>query len=370
VGVAIRRVGTAALLLVMLIFGAGRADSSIKPFKGDGDRSRVGISTSTVWLPAGEGSAYLQRAREAGITWVREDFAWSAIEHERGHFDWRRTDALMRNAARVGIKVLALVAWSPAWASGHADSDKYAPRNPADYARFVRAVALRYGAGGTFWSSTPRLRRQPLTAIEIWNEPWHAHFWRPAPDPAAYARLVRLAARAIKAVHPEIDVLASGDIFQLAEDGSDPGADWLQPLLAADPSLWKGGLVDAWSVHTYCQRLSPWDTTAPIRVRFDRVELTRSLTVSAGAPLPIWITELGWSTGPDRPDAVSEELQAQYEYGALRRATDEWRSFVVRSFIYTFGPPSREQDYNLLRPDGSPRPAWAALKSHISAANG
>jgi hypothetical protein len=352
----------------MLLSGAARVDSSITPFR-DGDRGRVGLSTSTVWLPAAEGYGYLRSARDAGITWVREDFAWSTIEATRGHFNWRRTDALMRNAARVGINVLALAAWSPSWASGHAESDKYAPRNPADYARFVRAVALRYGTGGTFWSSTPRLRRQPLTAIEIWNEPWHAHFWRPAPDPAAYARLVRLAARAIKAVHPEIDVLASGDIFQLAADGSDPGADWLKPLLAADPPLWKSGLIDAWSVHTYCQRLSPWDTTAPMRVRFDRVKLTRSLSVEAGAALPIWITEVGWSTGP-RPDAVSEELQAQYEYEALSRATGEWGSFVVRSFIYTFGPPDREQDYNLLRPDGSPRPAWAAVKSHIAATNG
>jgi hypothetical protein len=365
--VASRWLKIAALLLAWTVsLGAAQAGTKFPPIDGTQDAGRVGISTSTVWLPANEGYTYLQRARAAGITWVREDFAWSNIEPARGHFVWRRTDALMRNAARLGVNVLAVAAWSPPWASGHADSDKYPPRDPADYARFVRAVALRYGTGGTFWSSNRRLVPSPVTAVEIWNEPWHGHFWQPSPDPAAYARLVRAAASAVKAVRPRIKILASGDIFQLTAEGDDLGADWLQPLLAADPSLWRSGLVDAWSVHTYCQRLSPWDTTAPMRVRFDRVELTRSLSVAAGAPLPIWLTELGWSTSPDRPDSVSEELQARYEYEALGRATGDWGSFVTRSFIFTLSAPSREQDYNLLRADGSPRPAWAAVQSFIA----
>jgi polysaccharide biosynthesis protein PslG len=327
---------------------------------------RVGLSTSTVLLPPGQRYAYLKQARDIGVTWVREDFAWSTIEAQRGQFDWRTTDALMRSAGRLGINVLAMAAWSPPWASGHPESNKYPPRNPADYARFVRAIAVRYGAGGTFWTTTPKDQRRPVTAIEIWNEPWHGHFWQPSPDPAAYARLVRAGATAIKAVHPEIKVLASGDIFQLTADGDDLGADWLGPLLAADPALWRSGLVNAWSVHVYCQRLSPWDNTAPARVRYDRVELTRAATVAAGAPWPIWITELGWNTG-DRSDSVSEDIQALYTVDALRRATDQWGSFVPRSFIYTFDVPGRETEYNLLRPDGSARPAWTALKNFIAA---
>jgi polysaccharide biosynthesis protein PslG len=342
------------------VFAVGPAKTSRPPEPATlGDR--IGISTGTVWLAPAEGARYLRLARDGGIGWVREDFAWSAIEPQRGRFDWRRTDSLMRATAGLGMNVLALAAGSPAWASGHPESDKYPPRRAEDYAAFVRAVAQRYGVSGTFWRSHPRLARRPLNAIEIWNEPWHAYFWRPSPNPGAYARLVRLAATAIKAVHPEISVLASGDIFELAVDGDDNG-DWLQPLLAADPDLWRSRLVDGWSVHTYCQRLTPWDTTAPERGRFDRVELTRSLSLAAGANLPIWITEVGWNTSPDRADSVSEDLQAQYVYAALVRAARDWAGFVRHTFIYTLDAPSREQDYNLLRPDGSPRPAWAAVK--------
>jgi hypothetical protein len=364
--VAFRWLTTAALVFASaLVLGVTNAEPNVPAPVGDASSGRVGISTNTVWLSPAEGYVYLRRMRDAGITWVREEFAWNAIEPRQGHFDWRRTDALMRSAAELGVNVLALALGSPSWASGHADSDKYPPTRPADYAHFVRALALRYGPGGTFWSTTPRLPDQPLTAIEIWNEPWLGAFWGPIPDPAAYASLVRAAASAIKAVRPEIDVLASGDIFQLDADGS-LGADWLQPLLAADPSLWSSGLVDAWSVHPYCQRLDPWNRSAPMKLRFDRVELTRSLTVAANAPLPFWITELGWTTSPAKSHAVSEELQARYEYEALRRATDAWGSFVARSFIYTFNAPSRAQDYNLLRPDGSAKPAWAAVKRFIA----
>jgi polysaccharide biosynthesis protein PslG len=360
--VAFRWVGTAALLLVMLLFGAARADSSVTPFR-DGGRGRVGISTSTVWLPAGEGYTYLQRARKTGITWIREDFAWSTIEPQRGHVSWRHTDALMRNASRLGISVLAIATYAPGWATGHSDSDKYAPTNPRDFAAFVRAIAERYGKGGTFWRSNPRLAPAPLTAIEIWNEPWLSDFWRPAPDPTAYARLVRATAVAVKARHPGITLLASGDV---SAQGEGAGTDWLDPLLRADPALWRSGLVGAWSVHLYCQELSPWDTAAPQRSRFDRMLLTRSLAQLAGADKPIWITEFGWNTDPESPAAVSEEIQAQYLRDALVRAGTEWQSFVPRSFVFTWTKPSPGDDYNLLRPDGSARPAWYAIEAFIT----
>jgi hypothetical protein len=323
---------------------------------------RVGISTSTVWLPPAEGYSYLRRARIAGIGWVREDFTWSAIEPARGRFVWSRTDALMRNAASLGMKVLAIATYAPSWATGHSGSDKYAPLDPNDYAAFVGAIADRYGRGGRFWRAHPRLAPSPLTAIELWNEPWLTEFWRSGPDPAAYARLVRAAATVVKARHPLMTLLASADLSQTGD-----GQAWLAPLLAADPQLWRSRLVDAWSVHLYCQALSPLDTTAPANARFDRLLLTRALAQQAGADKPIWITEFGWNTTPGTPGAVSEDVQAQYEHDALQRALTEWSSFVTRSFVFTWTRPSPDDHYNLIRPDGSVRPAWLAVQSLIAA---
>jgi polysaccharide biosynthesis protein PslG len=338
---------------VAITFGVTPAQTAV-PRESATLGERIGFATSTVWLAPDEAYRYLRQARDGGITWIREDFRWSAIEPERGRYSWARTDALMRNASLLGLHVLALPSYAPGWASGHEDTDAYPPTRPADYAIFAKAVADRYAAGGTFWRLHPRLRPSPLTAIELWNEPWLSASWRSGPDPAAYARLVRAAATRVKATHPGITILAAGDVAE-----GNPG--WLQGLLRADIGLWRSKLVDAWSVHPYGHGLSPWDTTVPQDARFDRVLLTRIQSRNAGVDKPIWITELGWRTDPG-PDAVDEATQAVFVRDALLRATTEWRSFVRRSFVFTWTKPSLESDYNLIRPDGSTRPAWAAIQ--------
>jgi hypothetical protein len=92
-----------------------------------------GFATNTFWLPQKEGYSYLSPLRAGGIRWIREDFNWALCE--------------------------------------------------------VRAVADRYGVRGRFWRLHPRLTPSPVTAIELWNEPWIGEFWESAPDPAVYARL-------------------------------------------------------------------------------------------------------------------------------------------------------------------------------------
>jgi polysaccharide biosynthesis protein PslG len=327
---------------------------------------RVGISTSTVWLPPSEGYAYLQRARAAGIGCIREDFTWSAIEPVRGRFRWFRTDALMQNAARLGIKVLAIATYAPDWASGYSQPGLFAPANPNDYAVFVRAIADRYGKGGTFWRLHRRIRPNPLTAIELWNEPWVAGFWGPSPDPVAYARVVRAAATAVKAAHPGIQLLASADV---PEESAGVGKDWFVSTLRADPALWRSGLVNAWSVHLYSHNLSPWNETAPPRARFDRLLLTQALARQAGADKPLWITEFGWRTDAGNQDSVSEQVQADYVRAALKRVANDW-PFVRRSFVFTWAKPSLTDSanvaYNLVRPDGSAKPAWAAIQAFVA----
>jgi Beta-galactosidase len=345
-----------AALLLGLPRAAARADAS------DGGIAvglRIGFSTSTAWLAPAEGYAYLSRLRAGGIRWVREDFTWSELEPRRGRFVWTRSDALMRNAALLGIHVLATAAYSPPWATGHPESDKYPPRNVGDYARFVRAIADRYGVRGTFWRLHPRLVQSPVTAIELWNEPWLESFWEPAADPVAYARLVRAAAVAVKARHPRITLLASGDI-------NDVNPWWFRSLLRADPPLWRSKLVNAWSVHPYCHDDSPLVSALPMPVTFDRVLLTRSLAQKYAAGKPLWITEFGWRTDQGGHDAVSEETQARYVRDALVQVTTDWSSFVRRSFVYTWTKPSLEGQYNLLRPDGSARPAWRAIQRLIA----
>lgn len=308
-----------------------------------------------------EGYSYLRDLRAGGVTWIREDFPWNYMEPDRGRLVWKYSDRLMRNTAKLGIDVLAIAYGTPGWASGR-DRFYYPPSDPRLYASFVTRVVNRYGVRGTFWRQNPSLRPRPLKAIEIWNEPWHHDFWLDEPDPAAYARLVRAAAQAVKAVHPEIKVLASADVYEMRGDTATL-PDWFAPLLRADPGLWRGKLVDAWSVHLYCQKLSPYDATANPRYRFDRILISKALADAARASKPFWITELGWRVGD-----VDEPTQADFTSQSLQRAAGEWRSFVTRSFVYVWGSRADGSPYNLIRPDGSTRPAWQAMKNLLLSA--
>ncbi|HEX2111718.1 MAG TPA: DNRLRE domain-containing protein [Gaiellaceae bacterium] len=323
-------------------------------------RGRVGMAGATVWYSEEKQFAYLRRLREAGMTWVREDFHWGAFERRPGVWDWTVGDRLMRNASRTGIDVLGVIAYSADWAAS-GPTIYHPPRDPNEYAAFCRALVNRYGQGGAFWRENPTLAPRPLRAVEIWNEPWFHEFWRPNPDPAAYVRLVRAAATAIRAVHPEVKILASADVFQMRADTSQ-SLDWFRLLLENDPSLFRS-LVDAYSVHLYTEERSPLDTATAQRWRFDRAFITRDLAAAAHASHPLWVTEFGWTTEAGNDDAVSEATQALYTRQALETALTHWSGLAEQVFLYYWGDPvdSYVAGYSPLRPDGTPKPLWETL---------
>jgi hypothetical protein len=363
----LRRIGSAfaaAAVGAVVLHAAAAAATTSSAYGG-----RVGVNTHLIWVSEADAYATLAHARAGGVSWVREELPWGVVEPQRGTFSWGRTDALIAAAARAGVNVLGILAYSAPWASsdpsGNRDS-KYPPRDPADYARYAAAVVKRYGPRGSFWVSRPDLPERPLTAVQIWNEPWGHWFWKPNPSPAGYARLARMAATAIRAANPAVDILVAGDVLQVRTDGAI--VDWLRNLRAADPGL--NTLVDAYAVHPYPypRTNGPYLERTDPRWDYRRVTLTRQIDPT----LPIWITEVGWSTAATG-DSVSEATQATYVTGAVRRALDEWGAFVERIFVYSFDRDGsdrndREQHYGLLRADGTAKPSWNALRSLLATA--
>ena len=309
--------------------------------------------------------SYLRKLRDGGVTWMREDFSWGALERSQGVWDWSVGDRLMTNVSKAGMNVVGVLGYSAPWASS-GSSIKNPPRDNAEYADYARTVVERYGAGGTFWTIHPELAARPLQAVEIWNEPWHYQFWRPNPDPAGYARLVRAAAKAIKSTHPEMRVLANADVFQMRNDTS-ASVDWARLVLDADPALFRD-LVDGYTVHLYSEERGPYDTSVSQRWRFDRVLLTRSLAQARGADHPVWVTEFGWNTHPSADEMVSEATQARFVREGFGRLVGEWGSFVPVSFLYHWGRPSDDWDggFTMFRLDGSTKPAWQSLTGLLS----
>jgi hypothetical protein len=335
--------------------------------------SRVGFSSHTTFMNDADAARYVARAHDIGIRWLREDFAWSILEPRKGHFNWRVTDRLMRSAALHGMNVLAGFGYAPAWANGgHAD-DKFPPLNPRDYAAAAVAVVRRYGRGGRFWRSHPRLPARPLKAIELWNEPWVSVFWKPEPDVDAYARLVRATAPLIKAKHPEVQILASIDLQIRYTDGRDLSngtrRHWehgfLAQLLTRDYAFRS---IDGYAIHPYSDQGPQATTIAGYGDQeeaqqwlYQRLLIVRDMLRSAKRFKPLWSTELGWSTAR----GVDERTQATYLRDALKRAVEEWPTFVARSFVYVLEKPHNGDPaggYNLLRDDLSPKPGWFQLR--------
>jgi polysaccharide biosynthesis protein PslG len=361
-----------AVLAAVAVATAAGAQARSKP--ANPYAARVGFASHTTYMSARDARAYVQRAAGLGVRWLREDFAWSSIEQRKGHFNWGKTDGLMRNAAEARMNIVALVAYAPAWANGGHPDDKYPPLNPRDYADFVLAVAHRYGKGGSFWRQNRKLKQRPLSAIELWNEPWSSTFWKPEPDVTAYAALVRATAPRLKARHARIKILVSGDLQLSYSDSRDYAdgtqRDWehgfLARLLREDFAFRS---IDGYAVHPYSQHYDPGATTIPgfadqslaQQWLYRKVLLIRDLLDRAGRLKPLWSTEVGWSTSGD----VDEATQGRYLEEALTLAVDEWNGFIARTFVYVLEKPHNRDyagGYNLLRDDVTPKDGWLRLR--------
>jgi hypothetical protein len=311
--------------------------------------------------------------RAAGITYVRQQFAWNEIEPRPGVFvdertgrdTWEKYDYLVEALNREGIAVLARLENTPAWARPGQDTVAAPfgpPTNYDDYAAFVDRVVRRY--------------RGKVTAVQIWNEPNLRREWGERdPDPAAYVDLLRRSYAAAKAADPMVTVVAAG---MAPTDGLDPSAandlTFLEGMYAAGAR----GHFDAMAVMIYGLGQSPDNRHMGLRfpINFSRPVLTREIMVRHGdGATPIWATEYGWASVPDDwrggestwGQSVTEERQAQYLVRGLERIRAEWPWMGVvcvwafRFVEDTMPPDDPQRHFAIVRNDFSTRPAYTAL---------
>jgi len=305
-------------------------------------------------------AAQLAAVRATGATLARSDALWEATEPTppvdgRAVYDWSFDDAIAGALASAGLAWLPILDYAPPWAAADPHAAHSPPRSDAQFAAFATAFVGRYGPGGEFWRAHPSLTPQPVTAVEIWNEPDNGSFWGPAPSPAGYAALYLAARGAVDAVAPAIRVIIGG----LANP---PG--FLIALVRAQPLL--RGHVDGVAIHPY------GDPPAVVA----KVRATRTAMDSLGmGGVPLYITEFGWTTSPPgAPDYAPEARRPGYITATLS-ALGHLRCGVAASLLYTWVTPRRSvansQDwYGIALPgNGGATPDTAAFTAGLRAAS-
>ncbi len=288
----------------------------------------------------------------AGMTWVRADFYWSVIQAAgRSSFAWGPIDGFVKAATARHLNVLALIAYSPAWAR-NAGNDSAPPKNPHDYAVFAHAAAQRYAPMG-------------VHAWEIWNEPNLSRFWSPKADPVAYTALLKAAYPAIKSADPNATVVTAG-LSPALNGGRD-----MSPLtfLASIYTHGGKGSFDAVGYHPYSYPYAPmfkaeWNTF------YRTPDFHAIMALFGDGAKKVWGTEVGYPTGTSS-QAVSDQRQA----ANLVAAINQWKAWTFTGPLIVFtvrdasgNPGTVDDNMGMLRVNGVAKPSFAAIRRTLHGA--
>jgi hypothetical protein len=369
-----RRIG--AVLGAVIAIGLAASASSVqagpvrlpRPYCGDraavfrGHSRLVGVMDNEVVDQSAYLDCTLGIAAHDGIGVYRTPMLWQYIETAPGVYDWSTTDGLMSAFARHRIAWLPILLGAPSWdrepKSADASPGAYqAPASDAPFAQFAAAAVRRYGPGGAFWIQHPGLPRVPIRAWQIWNEPNFPFYWQPAPNAAAYTRLLRAGYRAIKRLDRHADVLTAGMAFSAQ---GIPVLSYYREMFRAHAK----GSFDTVAMHPY----APTAQLAIERIQSIRTLADRFHDRRAG----VWVTEFGWSSGgppsPYRaPTAAVQARRTGVVLGWLVRHRSELR---LRGIVYPLwrdeAPGAGSGDYwglhvGLLSIAGTAKPVFGAL---------
>jgi hypothetical protein len=270
---------------------------------------QLGLNThlATRYPDAATLAAAADVVAHTGTPWVREDLHWWRIQPTATTWDWVFTDEAFAELKARNIAILGVIGHPPGWATPDphdaASENSFSAPDPQQFAAFAQAVVRRYGHLIQYW--------------EIWNEPDHPSFWKPQPDPVAYAALLMQTAQAIRVVDPQAKILIGGvNPFSLA---------FLNQV--AEQGAW--GAFDILAIHPYVDPLMPEAGLLDNALTSIRTLLTRY------GQKPIWVTEIGWASGPGDRDAIGyTDTLEQADY-LVRSTLLLGQSGITHIFWYT-----------------------------------
>ncbi len=321
----------------------------------------------------------IAQLRETRSSWVKTQVSWKVFEPQPGVYDenlFYELDQLVQAADEAGLNIMLGVAKAPEWSRPTTEMDG----PPGDYGRFANFLALlasRY--------------QGRVDVYELWNEGNLQREWNGAAlSGGEFTRLVAVGAAAVRTADPAALIISGAPAPTGINDGITAIDDrvYLQQAMAA-------GLadhVDGFGIHPYGWG-NPPDSTLdqpadgvlshndhPSFFFLETIEDYKVILQGAGVDITVkqlWSTEFGWGTtdgfgaepvlGAEFMRYVNETQQAGYTLRALEiGAADPALGPMILwnlNFAPTFGTDFSESAYSILRPDGSQRPVYEALKN-------
>jgi hypothetical protein len=314
---------------------------------------KYGVNQDLAWDVPEQTGPEVRLMRAAGVEWLRLPIRWSWVEPQPGVYDWHLDDPVVDQASSAGLRVLAVLGSTPSWSSGvsrnqvpagvHADA--YAPARSADFARDVYQVVQHY--------------QGRVAAYELLNEPNSINHWRPRPDAARFIELLCAGYYAAKYSDPYSLIVAGGLSGNGLFLGWEPpeSRDFLKAIYDGPGAH----CFDVMAIHPYAHpaenglaSLQQW------------VDETRAYTRARGDGRELWLTEVGWSSGPHLwgKATISQQQQADWVTAVYRDLAGPQKVFWY-NFKDGTDPAMTDPEYHWgwLQDDLTPKPAYGAFKA-------
>jgi O-antigen ligase len=359
------------LLLLGMVLGLGAAAASISQrqirlrgaldgFPDPGLAPRVpilGVNADLTQYNDAELAENLDLMRDTGFVWVRQVFAWDAIQATPGGYDWAVYDRIVEEASQRNLRIVAVLWRSPEWAAA---SPTATPNDLADFAQFASALADRYGSR--------------IEVYQIWDEPNLISGWgEQRPDPVAYARLLEAGYESIHAADPDAFVLTAG-LAPTIETGPDNINDVL--FLRALYDNGASPFFDGVAGKPYGFYTGPEDRRVDINVlNYSHFVLLREEMVKHGDhDKPLWASHFGWNALPADWDGqpsvwglTDSQEQASRTIVAYDRALNEWPwsgALILETWQPDAAPDDPHWGFALRDQNGELSPTAEAIRQH------
>ncbi|HEV7562325.1 MAG TPA: hypothetical protein VGO24_02375 [Solirubrobacterales bacterium] len=295
--------------------------------------------------------------REAGLDSVRLPLSWSQVQPgnpDVAEPDWSAFDHEVELAAEQGIRVMAFVSATPAWAAVEPTAlpvGTFLQR--WGWTKFLREAVQRYGPDGEFWEMHTKLPFLAIHRWEIWNEENIVSF-ADRPNPATYAKLIRISGRVLHAVDPRSKVIVGGLFGRPLQ---------IPPNVASGDYL--NRLYGAGNVKPYFDGVALHPYVADAKAMGAQLtNLRRIMRAHGDGPTPLYVTELGWGSqsGPTRWErglyGQANQLSKAFEMLSEQRL--RWKVAGVWWFTWTDegGTCLFCRSAGLLTEDRKAKPAW------------